>query len=158
MPFTTPAFGHLSCSSGCSNSDKRFPIPGHILLHWSLPMHSSSKQNPRFCFIFNKWMYTTMCNFPYWPHYLLPKSMMIISCVNTFYLSIFTFQWTNISWQKGLFREISWLPLLPFFGSQVGGGGQKKSLVNKYFCQDLVRYCQVSQKCTQSQPWLAVTL
>ena len=53
-------------------------------------------------------MYTTMSNFPYLPHYLLPTSMIIISCVNFFDLSILTFQCSTISCQKWFFRGISW--------------------------------------------------
>ena len=53
-------------------------------------------------------MYTTMSNFPYLPHYLLPTSMIIISFVNFFDLSILTFQCSTISCQKWVFRGISW--------------------------------------------------
>ena len=53
-------------------------------------------------------MYTTMSNFPYLPHYFLPTSMIIISCVKFFDLSIFTFQCMIVSCQEWFFREISW--------------------------------------------------
>ena len=49
-----------------------------------------------------------MSNFPYLPHYFLPTSMIIISFVIFFDLSIFTIVFSKMSWQKWLFRNNSW--------------------------------------------------
>ena len=53
----------------------------------------------------NEYMYTTMYNFSYLPYYFLPTSMIIISCVKFFDLSIFTFQCSKFPAKSGFSQK-----------------------------------------------------